>query len=67
MFPNVKPVLFCDNESVVNKLRSGDEIHPFVSDYADFCRQTMEQFSIEVKWCPSLQNLADKLTKPTKW
>lgn len=66
-FPGVQVVMFCDNKSMVDKINSDDEVHPFASDYADFCRQTAREYHVTVKWCPSRANLADKLTKATKW
>lgn len=66
-FPDIKPVMFCDNKAMVDKMGDKSEVHAFATDYADFCRQTIQEYNIVVKWCPSHENLADKLTKATKW
>lgn len=67
MYPDAKVILFCDNQTMVSKVTSDKEVHPFATDYADFCRQTVTEHNITVKWCPSDKNLADRLTKPSKW
>lgn len=55
-FPNVKPVMFCDNQSMVDKVNSDGEVHPFATDYADFVRQAIKEHNICVKWCASAAN-----------
>lgn len=60
-------IMFSDNKAMVTTLNTTKEVHPFACNYADFCRTSLKDMGISMKWCPSAENHADKLTKPTRW
>lgn len=59
-------VMYTDNKALCMSLLNDSEIHPFASTFIDFLRQTITDLKMKVGWVPTMENLADILTKPSK-